>query len=112
MPFEALAHALTTMPLGGFSTEARSLEPFAPGDAVGASRSSWRSRALNFALLYLALVRAPSTRRSLRDEEVRLYVVLLLARRPPSSSSSFCTQGLFDGEEAIRTGRVPDDLAR
>ena len=43
-PFQAIAHALTTMPLGGFSTDPRSLEPFAPV-TQWVSRCSWRSPA-------------------------------------------------------------------
>jgi trk system potassium uptake protein len=75
--FKAVAHALTTMPTGGFSTEARSAESFAPA-------SQWTITLFmviagaNFALMYRALLR----RRAgilVRDEEFRLYVVLLLA---------------------------------
>ena len=73
--FEAVAHSLTTMPTGGFSTEPRSAETFAP-------ESQWTLTAFmaiagaNFALMYRALTR----RRAglfFRDEEFRLYVVLL-----------------------------------
>jgi trk system potassium uptake protein TrkH len=55
-PFEALAHALTTLPTGGFSTEARSVEAFGPA-------SQWViagfmiAGGANFALLYRSLVR-------------------------------------------------------
>jgi trk system potassium uptake protein TrkH len=74
-PFEAIAHAFTTMPTGGFSTEARSLEGF------GAA-TQWVVTAFmviagaNFALLYLALVRG-RPRALFRDQEVRVYVALL-----------------------------------
>ena len=97
--FEALAHSLTTIPLGGFSTEARSLEPFAPV-------TQWvvalfmAIAGLNFALLYLALIRR-RPRVLARDEEARLYVVLLLL----GSAVVFIEllhAGLFDGEEALR----------
>ena len=59
--FQALGNALSTMPLGGFSTEPRSLEPFAPV-------TQWvvalfmALAGLNFALLYLG-ARPPSPRR-------------------------------------------------
>ena len=75
-PFEAIAHALTTMPLGGFSTEARSLELFAP-------ITQWvvalfmAIAGLNFALLFRALVRR-NPGALYRDEEARLYGALLL----------------------------------
>jgi trk system potassium uptake protein TrkH len=74
-PYEALAHTFTTLPTGGFGTEIRSIEPFAPATqwtialfmAVGG---------MNFALLYAVLVHRRG-RRLLRDEELRLYVALL-----------------------------------
>jgi trk system potassium uptake protein TrkH len=97
--FEALAHSLTTMPLGGFSTENRSLELFAPV-------TQWvvalfmAIAGLNFALLYLALVRR-RPRVLARDEEARLYVVMLLL----GSAVVFVEllhADLFSGEEALR----------
>jgi len=75
-PFEAVAHGLTTMPLGGFSTESRSLELFAPV-------TQWVIVAfmvlagLNFALLYRAIVRRrPGA--LFHDDEARLLGGLLL----------------------------------
>lgn len=75
-PYEALAHALTTIPTGGFSTQSRSLEAFG---AV----TQWVVivfmvlAALNFALLWIAFAqRRPG--RLLRDEEARVFVVLLV----------------------------------
>ena len=98
-PFEALAHALTTMPLGGFSSEARSLELFAP--ATQWTVAGFMALAgLNFALLYLALVR----RRPFvlaRDEEARLYVMALLLGSA-LVLVELLHEGLFAGEEALR----------
>jgi trk system potassium uptake protein TrkH len=98
-PFEAVAHALTTMPLGGFSTNARSLEPYAPV-------TQWvvvlfmAIAGLNFALLYLALVRR-RPRVLARDEEARLYGAMLAL-----GTAVVCVElihaGLFSGEEAAR----------
>ena len=98
-PFQAIAHALSTMPLGGFSTEPRSLELFAP-------ITQWvialfmAIAGLNFALLYRALVRRqPGT--LFRDEEARLYGALLLG----GSALVFLelvSSDLFSGEEAVR----------
>jgi trk system potassium uptake protein len=97
--FEALAHALTTMPLGGFSTENRSLEVFAPV-------TQWvvalfmALAGLNFALLYRAIVRR-DPRALGRDEEARLYGALLLL----GSILIFVElvhADLFSGEEAVR----------
>ena len=98
-PFEAVAHALTTMPLGGFSTEARSLELFAP-------ITQWvvalfmAIAGLNFALLFRALVRR-NPGALYRDEEARLYGALLLG----GSVLVFfelLQADLFAGEEAVR----------
>jgi trk system potassium uptake protein TrkH len=74
-PFDAVAHAFTTVPTAGFSTHARSFESF------GAT-SQWIAvvfmilGASNFALLYLAFVRG-RLRVLTRDDELRLYVALL-----------------------------------
>jgi trk system potassium uptake protein TrkH len=98
-PFEALAHALTTLPTGGFSTEARSAEAF------GAA-SQWVIVAFmviggaNFALLYRTFVRrqpAPLV----RDEEFRLYIALL-ALASLLVVGELWTEGVARGEEAVR----------
>ncbi|MDW8338670.1 MAG: TrkH family potassium uptake protein [Thermoleophilia bacterium] len=74
-PFNAIAHALTTIPTGGFSTEERSIGTFAPA-------TQWVIvvfmvlAGTNLALLYYAFVRG-RLRPLLRDEETRLYVTLL-----------------------------------
>jgi trk/ktr system potassium uptake protein len=98
-PFEALAHALTTLPTGGFSTEARGAEAF------GAA-SQWVFVAFmviagaNFALLYRVFVRGQA-QPLVRDEEFRLYIALL------TLASLFVVgelwvEGVAKGEEAIR----------
>jgi trk system potassium uptake protein TrkH len=71
-PYQAAAHAFTTLPTGGFSPQARSAEPFA-------AASQWVMVAFmvlagaNFALHYRLLRRRINP---LRDEELRLYLVL------------------------------------
>jgi trk system potassium uptake protein TrkH len=99
--FEAFAHALTTMGTGGFSTEPASIGAFG-------ALTQWTIVAImavagaNFLLLYAALVRR-RWRATLRDDELRLYVLILMVA------------GLFvgalvwarapqDGEAAIRAG--------
>src|ERR671925_1999872 len=75
--YQAVAHAFATMPTGGFSTQARSIEAF------GAA-AQWIIAVFmvvagaNFALTYQALVRR-NPRPLVRDEELRLYLVLLTA---------------------------------
>jgi trk system potassium uptake protein TrkH len=98
-PFDAIGNALSTMPLGGFATDNRSLEPFAPV-------TQWIVAAfmalagVNFALLYRAIVRRdPGALR--RDDEARLYVALLLL----GSILVFAElvhAGLFSGTTAVR----------
>jgi trk system potassium uptake protein TrkH len=97
--FDAVAHALTTIPIGGFSTEERSIAAF------GAA-SQWAIvvfmvlAATNFALMYRAVVR----RRPgivARDEEFRLYLVML-ALGSVVLAAQVWREGLFAGEEALR----------
>ena len=74
--YEAIAHAFTTMPTGGFSTEARSIEAFGPA-TQWAIAGFMVVAGTNFALMYRSLVR----RRPaflVRDDEFRLYVILLV----------------------------------
>jgi trk system potassium uptake protein len=75
-PFNATAHAFATLATAGFSTEPRSIEPFAPA-------SQWTITVFmlvagtNFALMYAVFVtRRP--RLLARDEEVRVGAVVLL----------------------------------
>jgi trk system potassium uptake protein TrkH len=98
-PFDAVGNSLTTMPLGGFATDPRSFEPYAPV-------TQWvvalfmALAGLNFALLYLALVRR-RPRVLVRDEEARLYGAMLVL-----GSGIVCAElihaDLFAGEEAVR----------
>ena len=98
-PFQAVGNALSTMPLGGFATDNRSLEPFAPVTQWIVA-SFMALAGVNFALLYRTLVRRdPHALR--RDEEARLYGTLLLA----GSVVVFIElvhADLFSGEEAVR----------
>jgi trk system potassium uptake protein TrkH len=99
--YQALAHAFSTMPTGGFSTQATSVAGFS-------AAAQWiivvfmLAAGANFALLYRALVRR-RPRVLARDEEFRLYVAIALA-----ASLALTVQiwgyGLARGEEAIREG--------
>lgn len=97
--FEAVAHALTTIPTGGFSTNARSVEDYA---AV----TQWTIVVFmilggaNFALLYAAFVRRHG-RKVLRDEEFRLYVGLL-SLGAVILGLQLGSAGVAAGEEAVR----------
>jgi trk system potassium uptake protein TrkH len=98
-PFEALAHALTTLPTGGFSTEARGAEAF------GAA-SQWVFvlfmviAGANFALLYRVFVRGQA-RPLVRDEEFRLYATLLILASLVVIAELW-VEGVARGEEAVR----------
>jgi trk system potassium uptake protein TrkH len=119
-PFEAVAHALTTIPTGGFSTESRSIEAF------GAS-TQWVIvgfmvlAGLNFALLWRAVIgRRPEA--LLRDEEIRWYVVLLtlassvlvveLATETMAGSDAPLRNGIFQAVSLMTgTGYASTDFA-
>jgi trk system potassium uptake protein len=97
--YDAVAHALTTLPTGGFSTRARSIEEFG-------AESQWVIGffmvlgGINFALMYRAFVRR-QPRAFLRDEEFRLYVALL-ALGAAVLAIELWTEGVLRGEAAVR----------
>ncbi len=99
--FNAVSHALTTIPTGGFSPQNRSIEPFA-------ALTQWVivvfmvAGGVNFALLFQALVRR-RPRVALRDEELRAYF-FALAAGALILSSEIWTKRPEIGEEAIRHG--------
>jgi trk system potassium uptake protein TrkH len=97
--FDAVAHAFTTMPTGGFSTQGESIGAFGPA-------TQWTVVAFmalagsNFVLMYRTLVRR-TPRAYARDEEFRLYGALLVL-----GSAIVLVEllhvGLESGEEAVR----------
>jgi trk system potassium uptake protein TrkH len=100
-PFRAVAHSLTTIATGGFSTEARSFEPFS-------AATQWTVivfmviAGTNFALLYAGVLR----RRPVvfaRDEEFRVYL-LLLAIASLVVLVELGSEGILDGEALARHG--------
>jgi trk system potassium uptake protein TrkH len=98
-PFAAVAHAMTTVSTAGFSTEARSLEAFAPA-------TQWTVivfmvvAGTNFTLLYAVLLRG-RLRPLARDEELRAYLVLLVLASLVVLAD-IRSAGLFSGEAAVR----------
>jgi trk/ktr system potassium uptake protein len=95
--YNAVAHSFATLPTGGFSTHARSIEYF------GAA-SQWAIAAfmavagVNFALIYRALRRQAGV---WRDEELRLYFALL-AVAAAAVLAKLLTRDVYAGEEAVR----------
>jgi trk system potassium uptake protein TrkH len=97
--YEAVAHTFSALATGGFSTRARSIEEF------GAA-SQWTIIVFmvlagsNFALTYRALFRR-QFRPALRDEELRLYLVLLLIAGAVLFGD-LVREGIYSGETALR----------
>ena len=99
-PYQALAHAFATMPTGGFSPKADSLQGFS-------AETQWIIAlfmflaGMNFVLLFRGTVRR-RPRLFVRDEEFRLYALFVLV-----ASIALLAQlwgyGIADGEEAVRT---------
>ncbi len=97
--YDAVAHAFSTLPTGGFSTRARSIEEF--GAASQWAIAFFMAVAgANFALMYRAFVRR-APRVLPRDEEFRLYVALL-ALGSIVLAAELANEGLHAGEEAAR----------
>jgi trk system potassium uptake protein TrkH len=98
-PFDAFAHALTTVGTGGFSTQ---------NDSIGASGATtqWIVLGLmavagaNLVLLYRTIVQRRG-REAARDEELRLYLVVLVGAAA-AVTISLWGDGLERGEAAIR----------
>ena len=99
--FEALAHAFTTMPTGGFSTQPRSIEAFS-ASAQWIIALFMLIAGANFALMYRGLVRR-RPRAFLHDEEFRLYLALT-AVASAALTAMLWGYGIAEGEEAVRTG--------
>jgi trk system potassium uptake protein len=97
--FDAAAHALTTVAIGGFSTQERSIEAFGP-------LVQWTIAAfivvagVNFLRLYRVFVQR-EPRHIARDEEFRLYLVLLVLGSAVILLE-ILGEGRFSGEEAVR----------
>jgi trk system potassium uptake protein TrkH len=100
-PFEALAHAFSTMPTGGFSTQANSMEAFS-------AASQWiiaffmLIAGANFALMFRGIIRR-RPRVFLRDEEFLLYLAIVLVASVVLTAEVWA-YGLDDGEAAVRAG--------
>ena len=97
--YKAVAHALSTIATGGFSTEARSVEGFA-------APTQWAIclfmlvGGTNFALLYAGIVRRRVSALA-RDEEFRVYL-LLAGIASLVVLVELASEGIFAGEEATR----------
>ena len=97
--FQAAGNAFSTIPTGGFSSDARSMELFA-------AASQWVvalfivTAGVNYVLLYRAILRR-EPRRLVRDDELRLYLSLL-ALGTLVLLVEIWTEGIATGEAAVR----------
>jgi trk system potassium uptake protein len=97
--YKAVAHSFATIPTAGFSTEARSIEPFA-------APTQWTIAVFmivagtNFALLFTGIVRRRFGAMR-RDEEFRVYLVLLVLASAIVLVELWSAD-ILDGGQAIR----------
>jgi trk system potassium uptake protein TrkH len=99
-PYEAVAHAFSTMPTGGFSTQPDSAASFS-AEAQWILLVFMAIAGANFALMYRAFLRRrPGV--LARDEEFRLYVVLVVGASA-AVAAMLWGYGIAEGEGAVRT---------
>ena len=98
-PYQALAHAFATMPTGGFSPKADSLEGFSAETQWVIALFMFLA-GMNFVLLFRGLVRR-RPRLFGRDEEFRLYAVVVLVASV-ALLVEIWSYDLAEGEEAVR----------
>jgi trk system potassium uptake protein len=97
--FNAVAHALTTLPTGGFSPEGQGAAAFAPA-------TQWLVAffmlvaGTNFALMYRAFIRHRPVA-LVRDEEFRAYLGLV-ALAAIVITAAVVSEGTAEGEAAVR----------
>ena len=89
--YNAVAHALTTLPTGGFSPEARSVEAFAP-IVQWAVIAFMIVAGTNFALFWYAFSGEPE--RLVRNAEFRSYVLVMVAVSAVLAAMLFLGPGL------------------
>jgi trk system potassium uptake protein TrkH len=99
--YEGIAHAFTTMPTGGFSTQADSIASFS-AEAQWIITLFMVLAGANFALMYRAIVRRRA-RALARDEEFRVYIAIL-AIASAALTAQIWGYGIDGGEAAIRAG--------
>ena len=99
--YEAVAHAFSTIPTGGFSTQPNSIQAFSPA-AQWLIALFMLVAGVNFVLLFRGFVRR-RLRVFVRDEEFRLYIALVLAASI-ALTIQIWSYGIEGGEDAIRAG--------
>jgi trk system potassium uptake protein TrkH len=106
-PYNAVAHALTTLPTGGFSPEARSVEAFEP--AVQWAITVFMIVAgTNFALFWYAFRGEPG--RLVGNDEFRSYLLAMAVVGAGIAALLYTGLGLAVVPESVRT--IPGSLER
>ncbi|QSG12018.1 Trk-type K+ transport system, membrane component [Halapricum desulfuricans] len=103
--YNAVAHALTTLPTGGFSPEARSIEAFSPA-VQWAVIAFMIVAGTNFALFWYALIGRPE--KLFRNSEFRSYLGTMVAVSALVAGLLFSGLGLATAPEAV--GPIPGHL--
>jgi trk system potassium uptake protein len=99
--YEALAHAFSTIPTGGFSTRPDSIAAFSP-TAQWIIALFMLVAGVNFVLLYRGIVgRRPQA--FARDDEFRLYLAIVVGAAV-ALTIQIWAYDLGSGEEAVRAG--------
>lgn len=99
--FQAISHVFTTIPSGGFSPQARSIEAFSPAVQWIIIPFMFVA-AMNFALLWQAIFSSPKT--LFRDTEFKVYITIFIFAGLLLSAMLFF-DGQFEGlEESFRQG--------
>jgi trk system potassium uptake protein TrkH len=99
--YQAFAHTLSSLPTGGFSTEARSIGAFG-GLTQWTIVAIMAVGGMNFLLLYRGLIQGRQ-RAAVRDEELRLYLGVVVVAGAVLAAVLWI-DGTQEGEAAIRAG--------
>ncbi|MCS4115932.1 trk system potassium uptake protein TrkH [Salinibacter ruber] len=100
-PYQALAHVFTTIPSGGFSPQARSIEAFAPAVQWILVPFMFVA-AMNFTLLWQAIVSTPTA--PARDTEFRVYLSVFVVGSLLVSAMLWGNGQFADLEDTLRHG--------
>jgi trk system potassium uptake protein len=97
--YRAVGHAFSIVATAGFSTEGRSMEPFA-GATQWAIVVFMLLAGTNFALLYIGIVRRRVSALS-RDEELRVYLIVVAAASL-LVFTELASRNVLEGEDRVR----------
>lgn len=99
-PYNAICHALTTIPAGGFSPHPESIMGFANPAAEWIITAFMVVAGISFPLLYVSVTRYPL--RLLRDTELRFFLFVVVAATVAIALMMMRDDGALDAEDAFR----------